>query len=42
MYRAFADEQDDRLLKKGGPGQVIGMADLFLNQVFSNPMLRGT
>lgn len=42
MYKAFIDEQEDKVNKQGGPGQALNVADLFLNNVFANPLLRGT
>ena len=41
MYRAFVDEQDERLMNGNGPRQIVSQADLLLHKVFSNPMNRG-
>ena len=42
MYGDFLQEQDDQFAKGLGPGQLVGAADLLLNKVYANPMLRGT
>lgn len=42
LYRAFVEEQEAMATREGGPGQNVNMADLLLNQVFSNPLHRGT
>lgn len=42
MYQAFQDEQEERNRNVGGPRKLVNQADLLLNNVFSNPVLRGT
>lgn len=41
MYKAFHDEQDERMMNGNGPRQIVSQADLLLHKVFSNPMNRG-
>ena len=42
MYNAFTEEQNERLAHGEGPRQMVGLADLYINKVFANPVLRGT